>query len=152
MVKKVLSEVWVGVGESQDLAQPLWVLTVTGCLHRTLELRKKEDRVLLGSSWVDATLTGEGARKELCHHPKDTALWQTCKKGEIQFPDFRLLSLSNLDESHLKLEGKEALKGKTHGAQERVGRSRKCTCIWMTKPKIGLLNTVSYNRPTQPSR
>lgn len=67
-------------------------------------------------------------------------------RRENQFPDFRLLSLSNLDESHLKLEGKEALKGKTHGAQERVGRSRKCTCIWMTKPKIGLLNTVSYNR------
>ena len=57
-----------------------------------------------------------------------------------------LLSPSNLDECNLKLEGKEAQRGKTHGAQERVGNSRKCTCIWMTKPKTGLLNTVSYSQ------
>ena len=57
-----------------------------------------------------------------------------------------LLSPSNLGESHLKLEGKEAQRGKTHGAQESVGKTRKCTCIWVTKPKAGLLNTVSYNR------
>ena len=74
-----------GRGESQDLAQCSGSYASRAPTSH-LELNEGRTERFWGPWDTDAHTTGEGARKELCHRPEDTAsLRQSCKKGGTNF-------------------------------------------------------------------